>query len=131
MPPKYRPLERYFPHNSRNTTLQCEEHGDQNIEYQVLNDPMDEDVVIDTNGKDEINILLQDTFSPLYHEGNLHDIHDFPLLEKSQEPLYEGSTTNILSTILFLVNLKVLNGLSNTCFTHLLRYVKLIIFLYF
>ena len=91
---------------------------------------MDEDVVIDTNGKGEINILLQDTFSPL-DEDNLHDFPDVSILEKSQEPLREGSTTNILYTILFFVNLKVLNGLSNTCFTQLLRYVKLVRFLYF
>ena len=50
----------------------------------VLNDPMDEDDVIDTNGKDEINRFLQDTFSQLDHKDNLHDIHDAPLLEKSQ-----------------------------------------------
>ena len=123
IPPKCQPPESYLPHNSINTTLQGEEHGEQNIEDQVLNDPMDEDDVIDTNGEDEINILLQDTFSPLDHEDNLHDIHDVPLLEKSQEPLYEGSTKNLLSTILLLVHLKVLNGLSNTCFTQILRYV--------
>ena len=122
MSPKCRPLESYFPHNSRNTTLQGEKHGDQNNEDRVLNDPMDEDDVIDTNDEDEINRLIQDIFSPL-DEDNLHDIHDVPLLEKSQEPLYEGSTTNILYVILLLVNLNVLNGLSNTCFTHLLRYV--------
>ena len=92
---------------------------------------MDEYDVIDTNGEDGINRLLQDTFSPLGHEENIHDIHDGPLLEKSQEPLYEGSTTNILYAILLLVNLKVLNGLSNTCFTQLLRYIKLTYFLYF
>ena len=92
---------------------------------------MDEYDIIDTNREDEINRFLQDTFAPLDHEENLHDIHDVPLLKKSQEHLYEGSTTNILSIILLLVNLKVLNGLSNTCFTQLLRYVKLIIFLYF
>ena len=132
MSPKCRLPKRYLPHNSRNTTLQGEEHGDQNIEDQVLNyDPIDEDVVIDTNGEDGINRLLQDTFAPLDHEENLHDIHDVPLLEKSQESLYEVSTTNILSTMLSLVNLKVLNGLSNTCFTQLLRYVKLTFFLYF
>ena len=91
---------------------------------------MDDDDIIDTNGEVGINRLLQNTFYPL-DEDNLHDIHDVPLLEKSQEPFYEGSTTNILSTILLLVNLKVLNGLSNTCFTQLLRYVKLTIFLYF
>ena len=50
MPPKCRPPESYFPHNySRNTTLQGEEHGYHNIEYEVLNDPMDGDEVIDTN----------------------------------------------------------------------------------
>jgi len=130
MPPRCRPSESYLPHNSRNTTLQDDEHADHAIEDGVLNDPMDDDDVIDTNGEEEINRLLQDTFAPL-DEDNLHDFHDVPLLEKSQEPLYEGSTTNILFAILLLVNLKVLNGLSKTCFTQLLRYVKLIIFLYF
>ena len=91
---------------------------------------MNADYVIDINGEDEINRLLQETFAPL-HEDNLHYFHDVPLLEKSKEPLYEGSTTNILFSILLVVNLKVLNGLSNTCFTQLLRYVNLIIFLYF
>ena len=100
MPPKCRLPESYLPHNSRNTTLQGEEDGDHNIEARVLNDPMDED---------EINRLIQDTFSPL-DEDKLHDIHDVPLLKKYEEPLYKRSTTNILSTILLLVNLKVLNG---------------------
>ena len=102
---------------------------------------MDEDGVIDTIGEYGINRFLQDTFAPLDHEENLHDIHDVPLLKKSQEHLYEGSTKNLLSTILLLVNLKVLNGLSDTCFTHILRYAiinciftwygKFTIFLYF
>ena len=75
MPPICRPPESYLPHNSRNTTLQGEEHGDQNIEDRVLNDPMDVDDINDTNGEDEINRLLQDTFAPLDHEEKLHDIH--------------------------------------------------------
>ena len=115
IPPRCQPPESYLPHNSRNTTLQYDEHGDNAIEDGVINDPMDKDDIIDTDGEDEINILLQDTFSPL-DEDNLNDIHDVPLLKKSQEPLYEGSTT-ILSSILLLVNLEVLNDLSNTCFT--------------
>ena len=66
MPPKCRPLESYLPHNySRNTTLQGDEHGYHNIEDEFLNDPMDEDDIIETNDKDEINRLIQDTFSPL------------------------------------------------------------------
>jgi hypothetical protein len=123
MPPKCRPLESYLPSSSKNTTLQGEEHGDQNIEDRVLNDDMDGDNVIDTNQEDEIHRLIQDTFSPM-DEDNQDDIHDVdPLLEKSRQPLYEGSTTNLLSVILLLVNLKVLNGLSNTCLTQILRYV--------
>ena len=51
MPPKWL-LKSYLPHNSRNTTLQGEQHGDQNIEDQVLNDPMDKYDVIDTNDED-------------------------------------------------------------------------------
>ena len=90
MPPKCRLPESYFPHNySRNTTLQVEEHGDHNIEDEVLNYPMDEDSIIDTNDENEINRLIQDTFAP-FDRDNLHDIHDVPLLEKSQEPLYAG-----------------------------------------
>ena len=76
---------------------------------------MDEDYVIDTNDEYEINRLIRDTFAPL-DEDKLHDIHDVPLLKNSQEPLYEGSTQNLLSTILLLVNLKVLDGFSNNCF---------------
>jgi hypothetical protein len=76
--------------------------------------------ISDSNQEDEIHILIQDTFSPM-DEDNQDDSHDVdPLLEKSRQPLYEGSTSNLLSAILFLVNLKVLNGLSNTCFKRIL-----------
>jgi hypothetical protein len=84
---------------------------------------MDGDNVNDTNQEDEIHRFIQDTFSPM-DEDNQDDSHDVdPLLEKSRQPLYEGSTTNIISAILLLMNLKVLNGLSNTCLTHILRYL--------
>jgi hypothetical protein len=67
--------------------------------------------------------LIQDIFSPM-DEDNQDDSHDVnPLLEKSRQPLYEGSTTNLLFAILLLVNLKVLNGLSSTCLTQILRYL--------
>jgi hypothetical protein len=125
MPPKCRPPESYLPSTSINTTLHGDELRDQNIEVvdQVINDDMDGDNVSDSNQEDEIHRLIQDTFSPM-DEDNQDDSHDVdPLLEKSRQPLYEGSTTNILSAILLLVNLKVLNGLSNTCLTHILRYL--------
>jgi hypothetical protein len=57
-------------------------------------------------------------------EDNQDDSHDVdPLLKNSRQPLYEGSTTNLLSIILLLVNLEVLNGLSNTCLTRILSYL--------
>ena len=113
MPPKCRPPESYLPSTSRNTTLHGDELRDQNIEVvdQVINDDMDGDNVSDSNQEDEIHRLIQDTFSPM-DEDNQDDSHDVdPLLEKLRQPLYEGSTTNLLSAILLLVNLKVLNGL--------------------
>jgi hypothetical protein len=125
MPPKCQPPESYLPSTSRNTPLQGDELRDKNIEAvdQVINDDMDGYKVSDSNQEDEIHRLIQDKFS-LMDEENQDDSHDVdPLLEKSHQPLYEGSTTNILSSILLLVNLKVLNGLSNTCLTHILRYL--------
>jgi hypothetical protein len=125
MPPKCRPPESYFPSTSRNTTLHGDELRDQNIEVvdQVINDDMDGDNVSDSNQEDEIHRLIQDTFAPM-NEDNQDDSHDVdPLLKKSCQPLYEGLTTNLLFAILLLVNLKVLNGLSNTCLTQILRYL--------
>ena len=130
MPPKCRPPDSYnFPGSSRNTTLQGEQIHDQNIgSDQVLNDvDMDGYNVTDTNQEDEIHRLIHDTFSSMGeddgHDDSDHDIDVDPLIEKSQQPLYEGSTANLLSAILLLVNFKVLNGLSNTSFTQMLRYV--------
>jgi hypothetical protein len=114
-----------LPSTSRNTPLQGDELQDQNIEAvdQVINDDIDGDNISYSNQEYEIHRLIQDTFSPM-DEDNQDDSHDVdPLLEKSRKPLYEGSTTNILSVILLLVKLKVLNGLSNTCLTRLLRYL--------
>ena len=72
---------------------------------------MDGDNIIDSNYEDGIHRLIQETFSPM-DEDNQDDSHDVdPLLEKSRQPLYVGSTKNTLSAILLLVNLKILNGL--------------------
>ena len=130
MPPKCKPLDSYnLPGSRRNTPLQGEKIRDQNIgSDQVLNDvDMDGYNVTDTNQEDEIHRLIHDTFSSMDeddgHDDSDRDIDVDPLIEKSQQPLYEGSTANLLSSILLLVNFKVLNGLSNTCFTQMLRYV--------
>ena len=130
MPPKCQPPDSYnLPGSSRNTPLQGEQIRDQNIGAdQVLNDvDMDGYNVTDTNQEDEIHRLIHDTFASMDeddgHDDNDHDIDVDPLIKKSQQPLYEGSTANLLSVILLLVNFKVLNGLSNTSFTQMLRYV--------
>ena len=48
------------------------------------------------------------------HENDEFDgFHDLPLLEKACKPIYEGSNTNLLSAIFLIMNLKVMNGISN------------------
>ena len=56
-------------------------------------------------------------------DDDFYDVHDLPLLEKAYKPLYEGSSTNLLSAILLIMNLKVMNGLSSRSVTQMLRYV--------
>jgi hypothetical protein len=125
IPPKCQPPESYLPSTSINTPSQGDELQDPNIEVvdQVINDDMDGDNVSDSNQEDGIHRLIQDTFAPM-DEDNQDDSHDVdPLLNKSRQPFSDFSTTNILSVILLLLNLKVLNGLSNTCLTEILRYL--------
>jgi hypothetical protein len=57
------------------------------------------------------------------HGDNSDGIYDEPLIEKENEQLYKGSRENLLSTTLLMVNLKVMNHLSNTCMTQIPRYV--------
>ena len=74
-----------------------------------VNDPMEEN--------DGTNQMIQDLFSQPDEDGENVGIYDEPLLEKENKQLYEGSKENLLSTTLMLVNLKVMNNLSNTCMT--------------
>ena len=87
--------------SSRNTIVEVKEDGT-NIEYQF--NLMEEDDTNNTVQDDGINKLIHDTFSPL--EDNFDDIHVVPLVEKEQQPLYEGSRTNTLSNILLVVKLR-------------------------
>ena len=52
-------------------------------------------------------------------DGNQYDgrAFDKPVLEREIPPLYEGSKTHFLYVVFFLVNLKVVNGLSKACVT--------------
>ena len=108
------------------------EHGAMNNGEQV-NDPIEEDdhtdIIVEDDGT---HTLIHDSFNVRMdddddgdHENidEFDDVHDLPLLEKAYEPLYEVSNTNILSVILLIMNLKVMNGLSNISVTQILRYV--------
>ena len=53
---------------------------------------------------------------------------DIPLLEKAHKPLYKGFQTTLILSIVLLVNLKVMNGLSNVAISRILRYVIFVIF---
>ena len=82
---------------------------------------------------DGTNTLIHDSFNVIMDDDDdddntniddFDDVHDIPILDKAYEPLYEGSKTNLLSTILLIMKLKVMNGLSNISITWMLRYVK-------
>jgi hypothetical protein len=107
------------PISSRSLVVHTEKYGE-NIGDQVsLMEEYDTDnSTIDNDG---INRLIQDTFAPM--DDNFDDIHDVSLIENAQKPIYKSSRINLLFVILLVVNLKVLNGLSNTCLTQILRYV--------
>jgi hypothetical protein len=128
-PPRCLSPKKYaVPSSSRNIIVQVEEDGHMDIEYhhdQVNSMELEDDTNNIVEPDDGTNRLIQDIFAPIDEDDNFDDIHDIPLLEKAQQPLYEGSRTNVLSTIMLLVNLKVLNGLSNTCLTQILRYITI------
>ena len=107
-----------------------EEHGAMNNGEQV-NDHIEEDGHTDNIVEDDgTNTLIHDTFNVImdddddHHENDdFNHVNELPLLEKEYKPLYEGSNMNVISDILLIMNLKVMNGLSNTSVTWMLRYV--------
>ena len=109
--------------NSENADFQMREHGGVNIEVEA-NDTMEEDHD-DEEHNDQDDHDDQDDDDDDDVDAEL----DVPILEKAQEPLYEGSKTTLLAAVLLLVNFKVMNGLSNVAMTRMLRYV--IFFHYF
>ena len=103
-----------------------EEHGAMNNGEQV-NDHIEEDDHTDSIVEDDgTNTLIHDTFNvTIYDDDDDHEnddfdgVHGLPLLEKAYKPIYEGSDTNIFSVILFILNLKVMNGISNISATQM------------
>lgn len=111
--------------NPKNMVFKVEEHGGANIQGED-NDPMEDGdhAPENTIEEDGINTLIHDTSSPSVSDHDDDDDSlDVPLLQKAYEPLYKDSQKTFLSTILLLLNLKVMNGLSNITMSHMLRYV--------
>ena len=110
--------------NSKNIVFEVEEHGGANIQGED-NDPMEDDdhALENTIEDDGINTLIHDTFSPSVSDDDDDDSLDVPLLEKAYEPLYKDSQITLLSVVLLLLNLKVMNDLSNIKMSRMLRYV--------
>ena len=98
-----------------NDQIEKYDHSDKLVEYDGTNKLI----------HDSFNVRMDDDDDD-DHENidEFDDVHDFPLLEKAYEPLYEDSKTNLLSSILLIMNLKVMNGLSNISITLMLRYVN-------
>ena len=62
---------------------------------------------------DGTNTLIHDSFNVRMDDDDdddnenddyFDDVHDIPLLDKSYEPLYEGSKTNLFSVVLLIMN---------------------------
>ena len=108
-----------------NDVVQGEEHeandeGNFNDPMEVDHDDSNETIHIN----DGTNQMLQELYGESDDDGgdSSDGIYDVPLIERSSERLFEHSNATLLSATLLLVNLKVMNNLSNRCMTQLLRY---------
>jgi hypothetical protein len=118
--------------------VQDQDHGASMFNGEQVNDHIEQNDHTDNVVEDDgTNTLIHDSFNVRMdddddddddddseNDDDFDDVHDIPLLDKAYEPLYEGSKTNLLSTILLIMNLKVMNGLSNIAITCMLRYLK-------
>ena len=116
--------------------VQDQDHGVSIFNGEQVIDHIEEDDHIDNVVEaDGTNTLIHDSFNIIMDDDddydddneNIYDfdgVHNIPLINKAYKHLYEGSKTNLLSIILLIMNLKVMNGLSNISITRMLRYVK-------
>ena len=118
-----------------------EEHGGVIIEGEDHNPMEDDDHAPENTFEDDgTNALIHNTFGTSIivatddddddDEDDIEAFHDIPLLEKENMMLYEGSQSTLLSIVLLLVNLKVMNGLSNITISCMLRFVVYVIIVY-
>ena len=113
-----------------------QDHGASMFNGEQVNDHIEQDDHTDNIVEDDgTNTLIHDSFNVRMdddddvdneNDDEFDDVHDIPLLDKAYEPLYEGSKTNLLSTIFLIMNLKVMNGLSNIAITRMLRYLIIV-----
>ena len=98
-----------------NDHIEEDDHTDNIVEYDGTN----------TSIHDSFNFRMDDDDDD-DHENidEFDDVHDIPLLEKACRPLYEVSKTNFLFAIMLIMNLKVMNGLSNISITWMLKKEK-------
>ena len=100
-----------------------EDHGASMLNGEQVKDRIEEYDHIDNVVEDDgTNTFIHDSFNVRMDDDDendneniddFDDVHDIPLLDKGNEPLYEGSKTNLLSIVLLIMNLKVMNGVSN------------------
>ena len=102
------------------------EHGGVNIEVEG-NDPIEEDH--DDEGDHDDQDDEEDHDDQDDDDDDIDTDLDLPILEIAHKALYKGSQITLLAIVLLLVNLKVMNGLSNVSVTCMLRYA--IFFHYF
>lgn len=62
-----------------------------------------------------VNEFIQDFYT------SFEEVVDSPLAHLARTPLYANAESSILATLMLLLNLKVTHGLTNTCFTDILR----------
>src|SRR5713226_1107143 len=97
-----------------NDHIEQDDHADEVIEDDGAN----------TLIHDSFNVRMDDDDVDNENDDDFDDVHYIPLLDNVYEPLYKGSKKNLLSTILLIMNLTVMNGLSNIAITCMLRYLK-------
>ena len=62
-----------------------------------------------------VNEFIQDFYT------SCEEVNDSPIAQLARMPLFLNADTSILATLMLLLNLKVTHGLTNTCFTDILR----------
>lgn len=62
-----------------------------------------------------INEFIQDFYT------SSEEVIDSPLAQLARTPLFPNADSSTLATLMLLLNLKVTHGLTNTCFTDILR----------